>query len=277
MNCAWKELLAILPHWLRPEVDRLAKDSLQEIRLRVKRPVELIGRNARRTIPQRITEGDVQTVINAASRYSPWMASTTARGYLTAPGGHRIGLCGEVTVQGGVMTGFREVTSLNIRVARDFPGICRELGNRKGSVLILGRPGAGKTTLLRDLIRARGEWETVSVVDERGELFPSAGGFLTGTHTDVITGCTKAQGIDAMLRTMGPDTIAVDEITAKEDCDALIQAGWCGVQLLATAHAANREDLFHRPVYKPLLQSGLFDTLVVMRPDKSFDTERITL
>ena len=76
---------------------------------------------------------------------------------------------------------------------------------------------------------------------------------------------------------MGPDTIAVDEITAKEDCDALIQAGWCGVQLLATAHAANREDLFHRPVYKPLLQSGLFDTLVVMRPDKSFDTERITL
>ena len=76
MNCAWKELLAILPPWLRPEVDRLAKDSLQEIRLRVKRPVELICRNARRTIPQRITEGDVQTVINAASRYSPWMAST---------------------------------------------------------------------------------------------------------------------------------------------------------------------------------------------------------
>ena len=143
--------------------------------------------------------------------------------------------------------------------------------------MILGKPGSGKTTLLRDLIRARGERENVSVVDERGELFPPCGSFPPGAHTDIITGCTKSQGIEALLRTMGPAVIAVDEITAKEDCDALIQAGWCGVQLLATVHAANREDLMHRPVYQPLLHCGLFDTLVVMQADKSFHTERIYL
>ena len=69
--------------------------------------------------------------------------------------------------------------------------------------------------------------------------------------------------------------IAVDEITAAEDCDGLIQAGWCGVSLLATAHASSVSDLFSRPVYAPLIASGLFETAVVMRKDKSWYTERI--
>ena len=42
MNCAWKELLNILPQWMRQEVDRLGKDTLQELRLRVNDPPELV-------------------------------------------------------------------------------------------------------------------------------------------------------------------------------------------------------------------------------------------
>ena len=68
---------------------------------------------------------------------------------------------------------------------------------------------------------------------------------------------------------------SVDEITEEEDCDALLNAGWCGVDLLATAHAADREDLFHRPVYRPIIDSHLFDTLVIMQPDKSWRAERM--
>ena len=76
---------------------------------------------------------------------------------------------------------------------------------------------------------------------------------------------------------MNPDYVAVDEITAEYDCEGLLHAGWCGVAVLATAHAGNKEELYKRPMYKPLLESGLFDTLVVMHPDKSFHVERIAI
>ena len=78
-----------------------------------------------------------------------------------------------------------------------------------------------------------------------------------------------------VLRTMNPAIIAVDEITAAEDCDALIHAGWCGVQFLATVHAGNRKDLYSRPVYKPLIKSGLFENLIILQPDQSWRIERM--
>ena len=79
------------------------------------------------------------------------------------------------------------------------------------------------------------------------------------------------------LRTMGPKCIAVDEITAAEDCQSLISAGWCGVELLATAHAASCEDLKKRPVYRPLAESGLFEQAIILSRDKSWRMERMEL
>ena len=210
-----------------------------------------------------------------ASRYSPWAAATVSQGYITAPGGHRIGLCGETACQNGRVQSIREIQSLNIRVARDFPGIGKKAAENPGSILILGSPGWGKTTLLRDIARQLAERETVAVVDERGELFPQ--GFARGKRMDVLTGCSKAAGIDMVLRTMGPACIAVDEITAAEDTQSLLRAVGCGVRLLATAHAASVKDLHSRPIYRPLLDCGIFQTILVMRTDKSFYTERTSL
>lgn len=280
MRCAWKELLEILPLWMRQTVDRQGKETLQELRLRLDRPPELVTTEGSRMLEQTVTMDDLCFCINTASRYSPWTAATAAQGYITAPGGHRLGLCGEAAVQQGQMTGIRGPTSLCIRVARDFPGIAARAAEIPGSILILGRPGSGKTTLLRDLIRqisTRGPG-SVAVVDERGELFPIGRRgpcFAPGPRTDVLTGCNKPQGIDVVLRTMGTACIAVDEITADSDCEALFQAGWCGVRLLATAHAAGVRDLAARPVYKKLRQSGLFEAILVLQPDKSWKLERI--
>ena len=94
---------------------------------------------------------------------------------------------------------------------------------------------------------------------------------------DVLLGCSKAEGIDRVLRTMTPDTVAIDEITAQDDAQALLHAAWCGVRLLATAHAAHIEDLMRREVYKPLVEKGLFSTVVTMQPDKSYSIERMIL
>ena len=277
MNCAWKELLGILPLWCRQEVDELGRDSLQELRMRLGCVPELVRSDGNRRLKRAVTAQDLSYIVNTASQYSPWASATSANGYITAAGGHRIGLCGQAVVQEGRMTGFRQISSLCIRVARDFPGFAQPIAFTGGSVLIIGAPGSGKSTLLRDLIRQRSDTGrgSVAVVDERGELFPS--GFAAGFRTDILTGCTKVQGIEALLRTMGPDTIAVDEITSGVDCEALMKAGWCGVRLIATAHAASKEDLLSRPVYQPIVRSKLFQTLVILQQDKSFRTERMAV
>lgn len=278
MRCAWQELLSILPPWLRQRVDRQPKDALQEIRIRRNAPPELVLRGESTWLDRAATREDICFCVNAASRYSPWNAVTAAQGYITAPGGHRIGLCGEAITKDGAMAGIREMHSLCIRVARDIQGIAAAAAGEKDSILIIGAPGWGKTTLLRDLIRQLSDRGThIAVVDERGELFPTAGGYLTGKCTDVLTGCCKREGIDAVLRTMGPQCIAVDEITAKADCEALIRAGWCGVRLLATAHAGSMRELRGREVYRPLVESRLFPTVLVMQQDKSWKRERMEI
>ena len=277
MKCAWKELLSILPQWMRKDVDLVGKEDLQELRLRLSHPPELIcGRDSFR-LSTKVRREDIQFVVNTASRYSPWVAETLSDGYVTAPGGHRIGICGEAVMKAGRMTSIRNPSSLCIRVARDILGVFQEPALLQGSVLVIGPPGSGKTTLLRDLIRQRSETGngSVAVVDERCEIFPVAADFFTGSGTDVLSGCIKTEGIEILLRTMGPKTIAVDEITSEKDCEALIRAAWCGVSLLATAHASSCKDLKEREVYRPLINRNIFDTLVTLREDKSWRIERM--
>ena len=273
MMCAWKQLLGILPTWLSFEADRYGKKDLQELRLRCGQVPELVLSGNSLWLDRIVSQEDLNFVINTASRYSPWSAATVARGYITAAGGHRIGLCGETVTKGGSLEGMRQINSLCIRVARDFSGISGSASKLKGSILLIGPPGSGKTTLLRDLARIISMDQTVCVADERGELFPE--GISRGRRMDVLTGCGKGTGVEILLRTMGPDCIAVDEITSEQDCRALIQAGWCGVRLLASAHAASLEDLYSRAVYQPLVQRMLFDHILVLSGDKTWKEERI--
>lgn len=277
MKCAWKELLSILPFWLREEVDKYGSDKMQEIRMRKGQKAILVMKDKRVEVFHEVGYDDLLWVINMASRYSPWTVATVAQGFITALGGHRIGICGEAMIQDGKIKGIDKVTSLNIRVAKDYIGICGNLWLRERNLLILGPPGSGKTTLLRDLVRHRSKNETVSVLDERGEIFPPMANFPMGCNTDVLTGCDKKRGIDILLRTMAPDCIAVDEITAEQDTEALMHAGGCGVSLLATAHAYSVRDLQTRTIYSSLIKSGLFRTAVILKRDQSWSIERIPL
>ena len=275
MKCQWDKLLEVLPPKFRWDVDRLGRECMEELRLRVGRKAELILPGGKRLYGRTATHEDVDYVLNAASGFSPWSAGSITQGYVSVPGGHRIGVCGEWVQQNGEVTAIRSVNSLCIRVAREFPGIA-ENAPPSGSLLILGPPGAGKTTLLRDLIRVRsGLGTAISVIDERGELFPPGGLFEIGARTDVYTGCSKETGVNMALKTMGPDCIAVDEITSAVDCRALLSAGWCGVELLASAHAADTKDLHRREIYRPLVRTGLFTRALVLHKDRSWHAEEV--
>lgn len=273
MNCGWDELLRILPQWMRQKVNDYGRYKLQELRIRCGRPVELVLEMGIQSINRIVTIEDIHFIVNTASQYSPWAASSISKGYLTAPGGHRIGLCGFAVMADGKVTGIREIESLCIRVARDRKNIAGKISDSSGSILIIGAPGWGKTTLLRDVARCLAKSRTVTVVDEREEIFPK--GFERGVRMDVMRGVTKSEGIEMALRTMSPDWIAVDEITAEGDCNAILHASGCGVHLLATAHASSAEDLRQRIIYRSLLKSGVFQNLVILNQKKSFVLERV--
>ena len=55
----------------------------------------------------------------------------------------------------------------------------------------------------------------------------------------------------------------------------LIQAANCGVRLIATAHGSGLQDLRQRPLYQPLLDRKIFQTIVLLNKDKSYSVERV--
>jgi stage III sporulation protein AA len=169
----------------------------------------------------------------------------------------------------------RQVSGLNMRVARAIRGPGEDLLSRLGdaisprSFLIAGAPRSGKTTLLRDLVRRYGDsGQRVVVVDERSEIagFGGAGdtGFDVGLHTDVLDGWPKADGIRIAVRTLGPDVVAVDELGGHHDAQAIAQARYAGVRVVATIHAGGRLDLTRHQSIWPLIQDGVFDGVVFL-------------
>ena len=165
MMCAWRELLKILPGWLRTELEQSDPQRLSEIRLRFGQPTELNLGDDSIFLERSASKDDLNFVMNTASRYSPWSAVTLNQGYITCAGGHRIGFCGEVVQKDGIPAGFRSVSSTCIRICHDVHGIGSTAAKLTGSVLIMGPPGSGKTTLLRDTLRYIAERESVAVVD----------------------------------------------------------------------------------------------------------------
>lgn len=278
MKCAWESFVNLLPLWMRDTVDKLGKNNLRELRMRINAPPELVFGDQSIFLERFVRREDISFLINLATQYSPWASETVEAGYITIPGGHRIGLCGSVISGNDIQRKFKIVTSLCIRISRDFPGIAKKAAV-DGSVLIIGKPGSGKTTFLRDLIRQLSllDKNRIAVVDERNELFPTVNGafcFDTGVRVDVLSGGNKAFGVESVLRNMTPTVIAVDEITAEADTNALLHSAGCGVSFLATAHASNIKDLQSRPIYRTLIDFALFEHLVVLEPDMSWHIER---
>ena len=282
MKCAWDAFIHLLPVRFREEINKLGKNTLQEVRLRLGLPPELVMNKNTKMLTSSVTQEDLKQCIQYASHYSPWSSNSIGHGYITGPGGHRIGIFGRFISNNNGRYSLQSPSMLCLRVARDFDGLVSDISSFTGSVLIIGAPGTGKTTLLRDLVRMFDRFGigNISVVDEREEIFPRYQDmlcFFPGNHTDVLSGCNKATGIEWALRNMTPSLIVTDEITAQEDSESLLHAAWCGVRLIATAHAGSKDDLYSRPVYHSLLQHNLFQTLLVMHSDKSWHAERLDI
>ncbi len=272
----------LLPHNLRErarELKREERASCEEFRLRLGYPASIVMPEGERSMGgDPVTKRELGFVLEAATGASVHSASSRlAEGFITAKGGFRVGLCGAVGLSGGEPGGFTSVSSAAIRISREHKGACVPIidsvysGGEVRSTLIISPPGGGKTTLLRDLVRYISDaagGPRVGLCDERSEIAAFFDGEPTmdvGRRTDVLDGCPKARAVSMLLRSMNPGVIAIDEITAEEDAEAMTRAAHCGVKLIATAHAASRTELAERPIYRALLASGVFEELIIIR------------
>ena len=277
-----EHILSALPPRLREGFSVLTTadwGELEEIRLRPHAPVKLRFSDRERELGAEVLPGELELTLELAARASVHaVLPQLRRGYLTLRGGHRLGVCGSAVLGEGELRSIAPLSSLNLRLARSVKGVGEGLmetlcpGGRFRSALILAPPGMGKTTLLRDIVRCLSDAvgcapHRVGLADERGEvaaLYRGVPQLEVGQRTDVMEGCPKAQALMLLLRGMNPQVLAADEITERADIRAMEQAAGCGVELLCTAHGADKEDLFRRKIYRELMETGVFHTLVTL-------------
>jgi len=281
-----KFLFGILPDNLREAFANLPMDRVYEMRLRANKPlvVCISGRNF--TIDQiRPTRTDIDAIVHKASNYSIYAVNEQIKqGFITIHGGVRIGICGEVVSENGVISTIKNISSLNIRIPHQVRGCTFPVlpyifaPERPLKTLIISPPGAGKTTFLRDLacqISEKYSLLNTLILDERGEIAASHLGenqLDVGFGSDVITGCTKPYGFDNGIRSMRPDVIITDEIASKQDVEMLRLAARSGVCVLASVHASGIDEIRLKPNFVDLVSERVFDRYVVLAVKDSAGT-----
>ena len=283
-----RQALALLPGHYKFNLGQPSDGNVEEIRLRCGRhPTALVKGKDIPFSEDYVKEEDLLRIIEKATGASMHVAiGSMQEGYLCFRG-LRIGVCGTAVLQRGKLESIRSVSSLNIRIPGDYPGISSSLLNtltdpQFQNTLILSPPGIGKTTLLRDIIRQLSLQEhRIAVIDERNEISgrdSSWSGYDLGPQTDVLIGTDKAKGAMMLLRCMNPQIIAMDEISSEKDILAVEKMVGCGIGILATAHARDRNDFMRRPIYNKLLERNVFCCLIIIRSvagKRRYQIERI--
>ena len=287
----YDEAACVLPEEIRAEalfLPEAEKAAAEEFRLRCGRAPTVLLPGGEKTLCQHIvTQSMIEAALCAASSASRHSVGESVRsGFVTAPGGHRIGICGTAVVRGGKIESVRNVSSVCVRIARQIPGIAEriapDLCDGRGmplGTIILSPPGDGKTTLLRDLVRVfsrRGV--KTSVIDERSEIAALSRGvpqFDVGPCTDVFELAPRAEAVASVLRSMSPRLIALDEICTEEDAGAIAAAVGSGVSVFATAHSSSLSELRRREALRAVCESGAFSRCVIIKNDSGKRTYEI--
>lgn len=253
------------------------QNAIEELRIRRGLPILVKTSTGEKvlSVNRPVTREDIDHIVLSATGGSYHSAAETMKhGYITVKGGSRIGLCGEGAMREGQIEALRNISSLCIRVPKPAIGCADELMPclcAKGfqNTLIISPPGMVKTTLLRELIRRLSkDGFRIAVADERGEIASMHHGvpqFDLGPHVDIITNVTKCQAAIMLIRTMAPDILAMDEITAAADLPAILEASGCGVGLLTTVHGSDADSLKQKKLFQDLFSYDIFQKAVCIQ------------
>lgn len=259
-------------------------NTLQEIRIRVSKPIILKQRNSDIVLQHIVTNEELLHILERFCENSIYAyKNQICEGFLTIKGGHRIGITGSCVIENGKIINIKYVSSLNIRIAREVKGCSNAIINEIIDIdnqtilntLLVSPPGKGKTTMLRDLVRQisnginerKFKGKIVGLIDERGELAACYRGIPqndVGIRTDVIENVSKAKGVEILLRSMAPEIIACDEIGTHEDVQAIEKMLISGVKGIFTMHGNNMEDIKKNTEINKLIEENQIEKIIVL-------------
>lgn len=232
------DILYYFPDKIKEKIKDYIADDLEEIRIRVGKPMILKFSNKEIIVRYIVTTEEILKIMQMVCDNSIYTyQNQICNGFITIKGGHRIGVTGNAIFKEHKVSNINYISSLNFRIAKQIIGASKHvlkyvLDTEENSIyntLIVSPPGAGKTTVLRDLIRVISTGEekisyrgiTVGVVDERGEIAAMNKGIIEndlGIRTDVIDNVPKDLGMTMLVRSMAPQVIVADEIRKPKRC-----------------------------------------------------------
>ena len=301
-----------LLEYLTPEVSNILykipaikKDVIEEIRLKNNKPILIYCNGSNYFVsetgeliedeknPVYITSEQLQKTFQIISNYSVYAFEEEIKsGFITLKGGHRVGLAGKVVYGPNGIETIRNISSLNIRIAREIIGVSNNImkyiikqPNSIHNTLIVSPPQCGKTTLLRDIIRNLSDGIVkysfkglkVGLVDERSEIAGVYNGVPQnniGLRTDVLDGCLKRDGMIILIRAMSPDVIATDELGRVDDIVAINEALKTGIKLISTVHGDDLEDVFTKKNLGEIIKEKIFERIIILDNSKGVGTIR---
>jgi stage III sporulation protein AA len=297
--------MLILLNYLNTRVKNVLQDSgflneVIEIRLRINSPVLIKTLKRELFLDEKIiiTKKDIDDILGNLTKNSIHaFENEINKGYITLEGGHRVGISGDCIYDKEELKGFKNITSLNIRIAKEFPGCSNKSikhlitpDKNIYNTLIIGPPLSGKTTLIRDVARNLSdgfkapyfEGCDVTLIDERGEISAVYNGIPqmnTGRRTDVLSYCRKSDGFFMSIRALSPKVIISDELGSVEDFEIVQYALKSGVKIVTTAHGFSLDDVKRNLYLRNILNNNFFERAIILnkrplRVNEVFDFQK---
>ena len=120
---AGQDIIEVIPRKYRPLLEQSLRgrwQALQEVRFRIGQAVEWYDGKKHRIDATRVTRMDMKEMMDYMSGYSLYaFEDEIAKGYLTIPGGHRVGVAGQVVVEEGKVKYIQNISFANIRISHE--------------------------------------------------------------------------------------------------------------------------------------------------------------
>jgi stage III sporulation protein AA len=260
------------------ELPRRVTDTVREIRLRAGQPVVLEVNDGRIKLNEIVTPEQIAECVREFCGYSIHSYEKQFKeGWLTLQGGHRAGFTGTAVLNDCRVENIREISSVNLRIAKQYIGCADDLYSRVlnsgedfTGLLIIGKPMSAKTTILRDLCRQLSAKHKIALIDERSEIAAvhnAVPSLDVGENTDVLNNFPKSQGIMTALRSLSPEYVVCDEIGW--ETQELATLANSGVRMVLSAHSGGLKEAYASVRIRKLLAAGGISHMAVLGFGKS--------